>query len=70
MTSTNLNRDTTGTYLRDMILDGFVQTLGESKGHKVYSATERAKRWLKLYKSLLDEEGSSRQSGQEQDESS
>lgn len=60
MTSTNLNRQTTGTYLKDMILDGFAQVVGETKGHKVYSATERGKGWLKIYKSLLDEERSSR----------
>jgi predicted transcriptional regulator len=57
MTTTNLNRDTTGEYLRNMISDGFAQALGESKGHKVYSATEKGNRWLKVYKSLLEEEG-------------
>src|SRR5271154_3591844 len=56
MTSTILNRDTTGDYLRDMISDGFAQVIGESKGHKLYSATEKGTRWLKVYKSLLDEE--------------
>jgi predicted transcriptional regulator len=58
MTSTNLNRETTGIYLRDMISLKFVQTLSESKGRKVYSITEKGKRWLRIYRSLLDEEGS------------
>jgi predicted transcriptional regulator len=57
MTSTNLNRETTGTYLGDMVSLGFVQTFSDSKGHRVYSITEKGKRWLRIYNSLLDEEG-------------
>jgi predicted transcriptional regulator len=58
MTSTNLNRDTAGIYLQEMISLRFVQILSESKDHKVYSITEKGKRWLRIYKSLLDEEES------------
>jgi predicted transcriptional regulator len=58
MTSTNLNRDTAGDYLRHMISLRLVQILSESKEHKVYSVTEKGKRWLRLYKSLLAEEES------------
>ncbi len=57
MTSTNLNRETTGIYLRDMISLRFVQTLSESKGRKLYYITEKGKRWQRIYRSLLDEEG-------------
>ncbi|MGH9920691.1 MAG: winged helix-turn-helix domain-containing protein [Nitrososphaerales archaeon] len=58
MTSTNLNRDTAGIYLQEMISMRFVRIFSESKDHKVYSATEKGKRWLRIYKSLLDEEES------------
>jgi predicted transcriptional regulator len=61
MMSTNLNRDRTGSHLRDMISEGLAQGIGESKGHKLYSVTERGKLWLKIYKSMLDEEGPARQ---------
>ena len=35
-----------------------VRTLFDSKEHTVYAITEKGRRWLKLYKSLLAEEGS------------
>jgi len=58
MTSTNLNRERTQAYLRNMIMGGYVKVFETSKVYKVYSATEKGKRWLKIYKSLRDEENS------------
>jgi predicted transcriptional regulator len=58
VTSTNLNRDTAGDYLQGMVSLRLVRTLFDSKEHTVYAITEKGRRWLKLYKSLLAEEGS------------
>ncbi len=35
-----------------------VRTLSDSKEHTIYAMTEKGRRWLKLYKSLLAEEES------------
>lgn len=56
VTSTNLNRDTARDYLQRMISLTLVRTLFDSKEHTVYAITDKGKRWLRLYKSLLAEE--------------
>lgn len=57
-TFANLNRDTALLYLERMMASGLVQVISESKRHRGYSATEKGKDWLKIYKNLLDKEGS------------
>jgi len=56
----NLNRKAAKAHLRKMASDGLVKVVVNTKGHTVYSATDKGIRWLKRYKSLAEEGGFSR----------
>jgi predicted transcriptional regulator len=62
----NLNRKAVKDYASRMVSDGLIKVVSGTRGHNVYSASEKGIRWLKRYRNLMDEGGLGR-SGQGRD---
>jgi predicted transcriptional regulator len=57
----NLNGDTTNRHVNALVAKGRLQIDPKSKRYKKYSTTKEGIRWLRSYRNLEDEDGSSRQ---------
>ena len=60
MITANLNRKAAKAHLQGMISSGLVHLLRGSEGYSLYSSTEKGIRWLKRYKSLVEDDGHGR----------